>query len=264
MNRCCSRNWRTASTTRRLMRRKSPVSSGRPQVAHALHQPIETPCAVRALQPAIPRPGCGAWRRPCRTLPASRPPVAGINSGGSCRSASMTITASPAAWSSPAVIAVSLPKLRDRLTTATRSSDAAQRFDHRQRGVGAAVVDIDHLPAFRAHRGRATSRRWNGLEPRGLVERRHDHGDGRPPRSPHRQRRYLQHKHSVNHWLVHVVPGWPGSAEIWLTRRNFAACCAVLLLARAGAGRGGLAARRGIRRAIHAVPDRWHAATGLA
>src|SRR5437764_901655 len=49
----------------------------------------------------------------------------GITSGGSCRSASIITTASPRAWSRPAVIAVWWPKLRDSVTILTRSSAAA-------------------------------------------------------------------------------------------------------------------------------------------
>ena len=45
-----------------------------------------------------------------------------ITSGGSCRSMSIGIRTSPRAFSMPAVIAASLPKLRERLTTRTRLS----------------------------------------------------------------------------------------------------------------------------------------------
>jgi hypothetical protein len=66
--------------------------------------------------------------------------IDGISSGGSWRSASMTTTASPPAWSSPALIATSLPKLRDRSMTATRES---LRFSP-----VSSASDASRLPSF--------------------------------------------------------------------------------------------------------------------
>ena len=58
----------------------------------------------------------------------------------------MTITASPRAWSSPAVVAISLPKLRDRLTQRDVVVRLPQCVDDGERRVAAAVVDVDDLP----------------------------------------------------------------------------------------------------------------------
>ena len=57
----------------------------------------------------------------------------------------MNSTAPRRAWSSPAISAASLPKLRDSDTTWTSSASAGKRARDRQRVVAAAVVDIDHF-----------------------------------------------------------------------------------------------------------------------
>ena len=58
----------------------------------------------------------------------------------------MTITASrPAAASSPAVTAIWCPKLRASEITVTRSSAARSSQQQVERGVAAAVVDVDEL-----------------------------------------------------------------------------------------------------------------------
>ena len=72
-----------------------------------------------------------------------------IISGGCCRSASMMTTASPRAWSSPAAMAISLPKLRLKDTAPMRGSAALAARMRVERFVAAAVVDEDDLPMRR-------------------------------------------------------------------------------------------------------------------
>ena len=67
-------------------------------------------------------------------------------SGGSCRSASITTTASPGAWSNPAVNAASLPKLRERPRIVACVSCRCRASMTGAGGVAAAVVDVDDVP----------------------------------------------------------------------------------------------------------------------
>ena len=71
--------------------------------------------------------------------------IAGMAVGGCCRSESITTTTSPAACSSPARTACSLPKLRDSCTPRTRSSSRLWPATRAPRVVGRAVVDQDQL-----------------------------------------------------------------------------------------------------------------------
>src|SRR5665213_1466866 len=74
------------------------------------------------------------------SLPARQPSTsAPMTSGGCWRSASIGITASPRAWSSPAVSAISLPNLRESSTTRIRGS--------RSRAVSIATSDASRLPS---------------------------------------------------------------------------------------------------------------------
>ncbi len=142
MKRVRSGNWRSAATARRESSRKSPTFSGMSIGADASHRAVEH--ARRGLlEPGL----LGAAPAPHQHDVVALAPLAriisGISSGGSCRSASMTTTASPRAASSPALIATSLPKLRDSSITATRASRPCSSVKQRHRAVAAAVVHVD-------------------------------------------------------------------------------------------------------------------------
>src|SRR6478609_2721286 len=70
---------------------------------------------------------------------------AGISSGGFCRSASRVMIHSPRACMSPAVTGVLAEVARERDQHQLRNA-LLDLLEHRQRGVGAAVVDADRLP----------------------------------------------------------------------------------------------------------------------
>jgi len=131
-----------------------------PHAARVTHQPVER---VRGepFQRGLPC-GRGGGRRPCRTLAAMRR-RGGMTSGGSCKSASIRIVASPRV--------IEAGGRRDFLPEVSRQRhqrDArivvAQPLDHRARLVGAAVVDINRLPRAERLHGHG-QRRWNSARP---------------------------------------------------------------------------------------------------
>ncbi len=75
-------------------------------------------------------------------------------------------------------MAISLPKLRERLISPMRRIVMAQEFDHLPRRIVAAVIDIDRFPrAQRVHRGDEAL--MEARDRLGLIERGHHDGEGR-------------------------------------------------------------------------------------
>jgi hypothetical protein len=114
---------RSASTTGRASRRKSPAPRGTAVAETLENSRWNTLDATPRISPSVARSRRSAITT---SLPSrQRATSSAMSSGGCCRSASIGTTASPRAWSRPAASAISLPKLRDSATTRTRGSRAA-------------------------------------------------------------------------------------------------------------------------------------------
>ena len=110
-----------------------------------------------ALEPAFAlacQRACRARRRSPRATCATN---CGISSGGSWPSASRISAAPASTWSSPAVSAASLPKLRDRRSSADARIGCGERLQHLPGGIAAAVVDVQHAAVDAASRASASS-----------------------------------------------------------------------------------------------------------
>src|SRR5688572_21772627 len=101
-------------------------------------------------------------RRLATTMSApsrQRSTMSGISSGGSCRSPSSIATASPRAWSRPAVIAIWCPNGRERCSTRSRSSASAS--SSRISAVPSVEPSSTTISSYGRPSRVATMRRWN-------------------------------------------------------------------------------------------------------
>ena len=124
----------------------------------ARDEPVE-PARGEQLEPASRPRARGARRRRCPPRRASARASSRITSGGSWRSASIITVASPRARSRPAVIAAWWPKLRERVTTRTRSSAAA--ISRSSRGVSSVLPSSTITSSNGSPSSAAMTRRWN-------------------------------------------------------------------------------------------------------